>query len=206
MYRRAEQIFYASAIALLMAVLFVVRPAGSNETAGLQGRIGEDVSVAFTQLVGDEPLLLGVSSLWDGVFGFFDQSSDYLLTLLKPTSSEYVLAAQLEEFSYAFSQVSLALAVPSSPPGIETSFPDEMAMIPEIIEEPIYNIVPEGYRETAEVIAEPEVAGAAIFKRTPTGSKSWMTIEDAITRQQYCLAIYNGEVNKYLGECHYEFN
>ncbi|MGE5392615.1 MAG: hypothetical protein ACM3NH_02630 [Candidatus Saccharibacteria bacterium] len=210
MYRRAEQIFYASAIAILMAALFVIHPGRSMAVADLQDRMFSDAGLAVVQLIGDEPLFEGVSDLWAGVTGFYGEAADSMLALLAPTESEYRLASSVREGVGSMREFALAYRTASGSSGISNDLPETIASNIEPIGEPLYNIVPD---KNAGSIAwdmpkkspEPKVAGVAIVKPVPAG-QSWVTIEDAITRQKDCLAVYNGEVNIYLGECHYEFN
>ena len=74
-------------------------------------------------------------------------------------------------------------------------------------EEPLYNIVP--YRTIVKTIGT--VAGASIDLRAMTDpvnsqNQPWVTMRDALTGQYYCLAVYNGEVNKYLGPCKFDYH
>ncbi|OGE83644.1 MAG: hypothetical protein A3B10_04280 [Candidatus Doudnabacteria bacterium RIFCSPLOWO2_01_FULL_44_21] len=59
--------------------------------------------------------------------------------------------------------------------------------------------------------SKPLVAGEAVVdpflaldeaKNQAIMKTQWTTITDMITGQDYCLAIFNGEVNKYLGACY----
>lgn len=216
MYRQAEQIFYASAIAILMAVFFVINPNGTREVSSAQERIFSDVSLAFTQLIGDEPLFRGVSDLWDGVEGFYVSAADQALVLIQPTEAETRTLA----FFYKGTEAALGRLADGRVAGItketeetesaaglvieESAVLSDFGILP--IGEPIYNIVP--YTEAD--ITRSKLVGQAEFEPDRTVPvrhySGWMTVEDAITRQKYCLAVYNGEVNKYLGECVYEYN
>jgi hypothetical protein len=52
------------------------------------------------------------------------------------------------------------------------------------------------------------VAGAMVGITGPVNNPQmpWVTLTDNLTGQNYCVAIYNDTINKYLGECRYDYH
>jgi hypothetical protein len=63
-------------------------------------------------------------------------------------------------------------------------------------------LIPLDPKEIARLPEEGRVAGASVSKRLMP--PNWSTLTDNITGQQYCIALFNGEVSKYAGECKYD--
>ncbi len=192
--QRATSIFYGlSGFALLMA-LFVMQPSRVSEVTALQHEMSTQFSVALQQTFGDQSYFSDVWDVVDGVTAFYDQSTDATVALLTQPESD-------QDIIYVFKTVYLTFADAVSGQhgevaGVQTISPDNFMKEPAI-----YNILPSN--ET------PNVAGISVFNtdNQPVNTeKPWVTIQDNFTGQKYCLAIYNGEVNKYLGACKYDYH
>ena len=115
----------------------------------------------------------------------------------QPFFADFALIAEPDSDSdlvYVYSQVYQSLAKTAQPPpDADLVYKTAQITIPLnfMSGEAIYNIVP--YRSIVQTIGG-SVAGASV-------ASPWVTMQDAVTGQNYCLAVYNGHVNKYLGEC-----
>ena len=169
-------IAYGLAAFVLLNALFIMQSNQISDNnyviAEFKQTIRQEFLRAFMQTAGDTPWLGSAEIVIGGIIEFYDQAADELIALLNPRGTDDDL-------------VRVAQAVYSS---FKTSeYPEgEYTMT----EEPLYNITP----------AVPVVAG--IQTQNPVnGPNQWVTLRDNYTGQLYCLAMYNGEMNKYLGAC-----
>lgn len=196
MHPKALAIFYALSIFVLGTALFVLQPSQKPEVAELQGVIKQQISIAWQQTWGDRPFLAEVGDVYDGIAEFYNQSSNATVALLAAPDSDrdiaFVLQAVYSDFADVFRDSPSSVAEAPQP------------ILPEkfMTESPIYNIVPS--TTTAAVTAVGSVSGAVA--EPVNAPNSWVTIQDNFTGQLYCLAVYNGEVNKYLGACRNDYH
>ena len=215
MYGKTASIYYSLASFLLLTGLFVLTPNTSPEVTTLQSEIKHEISVAWEQTIGDEPFLTDLVTVLEGVEAFYTQSADAMIALLEDrTGSDRDLAwifnQTYNSIAASFKPKATELAV-NQVGGTQIEAEEELDMPNFMAEAPILNIVPEGFKlETSS----PVVAGVSnstpetfVYPdTTPVNlTQPWVTIKDNTTGQLYCLAVYNGEVNKYLGECKYEY-
>ncbi|OGE88064.1 MAG: hypothetical protein A3J07_01700 [Candidatus Doudnabacteria bacterium RIFCSPLOWO2_02_FULL_49_13] len=190
MTQAAEKLFYGLAGFILLTALFVLQPTNRTELAALQDEMTGRLSVAWQQTMGDGPYFDNLILVFDSINEFYGQAGNASLALLEHGVGDRDLAVIGRNFYHelAFSLSHLAdsgqilAAIPS---GIEF-----------MSEPPIYNIVPVAANSGA-------VAGALV--EPVNGDLPWVTMRDNLTGQLYCIAIYNSEVNKYLGPCKYDY-
>jgi hypothetical protein len=139
--------------------------------------------------------------VFDTVASFYDQSASATIALLSQPETDqdiiFVYSQVYQTFAKAFNP---NYGNPSAIAYTEMPLPSE---IPNFMsEEPLYNLVP--YREVVKTLqTTPVVAGTAVSVEVPVNSEElpWVTMSDNSTGQLYCVAIYNGTVNQYLGPC-----
>ncbi|MEJ0021974.1 MAG: hypothetical protein WDN47_05415 [Candidatus Doudnabacteria bacterium] len=193
--QRAAAIFYGLSIFVLMTAFFVLQPSKAPEVAAFQQSVKLQVSVAWQQTIGDGPYFDTLANIYDGVTGFYMQASNQAIALLSQPDSDaavyYVFHTTYQDFAQIFKSRQVHLAQTLNSPG-----PDKF-----MTEAAIDNIIPDSIVQASE--SSGVIAGAAVnaVDAPVNQENSWVTIQDNFTGQKYCLAIYNGEVNKYLGEC-----
>ena len=176
MYSKALKLFYVLSIFVLGTVLFVMTHSTYHATRSMQ----EQFSIAWQQTWGDQPYFTEIADVFDGVAEFYDQAGDATISLLSSPEAD-------QDVIHVFSKVYDGLAQ------IFGKNSEQVALDPAkfMSEQPIYNIVP------AVAGASVDISGVdPVNLHNP-----WFTARDAMTGQIYCTAIYNGEVNKYLGSC-----
>lgn len=194
MYSRVETIFWGLGIFLLSAGLFLLQPSKIPETTALQDQVQHQFIMAWQQTIGDQPYFDDLSIIYDGVSSFYNQAAIYAVSLIRQPESDaalaYVFKTTYQNFAVAFDKIKIGhkLADVQLPAVPANKFMTEQA---------IMNIVPGG-----------QVAGASVQSGNPVNSvaQPWVTIQDNFTGQLYCLAVYNGDVNKYLGPCKYDYH
>jgi hypothetical protein len=196
----AMSIYYSLAFVVVGATSFVLSPSDVPEMTKWQDGVKQEFMVAFQQTVGDQPWFSEFELVFDSVNQFYTDSTDAVVALLNDAEADediiYVFGQVYQSFAKAINQnkgSDLAYENLSLPP-MPSNF---------MAEESIYNIVP--YRTIVKTIdaTSGQVAGANSEEQVPVNSpkQPWVTIEDNSTGQLYCLAVYNGTVNNYLGAC-----
>lgn len=180
-----------------MTAFFVISPSKDPEVASLQNDIKHQFGIAWQQTLGDAAYFDTLGQIYEGVTAFYDQSSQAYISLISQPDSDqalyYVFHSTYEEFARIFSKEPKALATENI--DLNLSLPGKF-----MTEQALNNIVPETI-EPVKVSAG-LVAGAGVESAEPVNqTNSWVTLRDNFTGQLYCLAIYNGEINKYLGAC-----
>jgi len=204
MHQKATAIYYGLSIFLLLTALFVMQPSKGPEMVALQGQIKQEFSVAWQQTIGDQPYFDDLGMIYDGVDSFYNQAAIYTISLIRqPESAEvlaYIFKTTYQDFAQAIRGAQLSQKLAQT--DLEVLPPDKF-----MSEAPIYNIVPD-YAEALSGKPEGQVAGASVQSGNPVNSTNqpWVTIQDNFTGQLYCLAVYNGNVNKYLGPCKYDYH
>ncbi len=203
MYHKAQTIYYGLAIAVLGAGLFMMQPSQSNEVSVWQQSTSEQLSIAWQQTIGDQPWFSDAELVFDTIASFYDQSASSLIALIDQPETD-------QDIIYVYSQVYITFAKAINPNyGNQTAVAYTEVLLPESVpnfmaEEPLYNLVP--YREVVRTLPSmltPAVAGADVSLDQPVNSPElpWVTMTDNSTGQLYCVAIYNGTFNQYLGAC-----
>ncbi|OGE73699.1 MAG: hypothetical protein A3I07_02000 [Candidatus Doudnabacteria bacterium RIFCSPLOWO2_02_FULL_42_9] len=187
MYAQAKPIYYGLAAIVVSTAFFLFVPLSNPEVASVQQDMVQRLDIGWQQTIGDRAWFEEVFFIYDTVQNFYTQSADATIAFLEDSEADadiyFVWGSVYQIFADVFDQSDSNLA--HGPlPSAET-VPNFMT------EEPLYNLIP--YREVVKTIETPVVAGSA------TGA--WRTIIDGVTGQSYCLAIFNGEVNQYVGTC-----
>jgi hypothetical protein len=187
MYAKAQPIYYGLATLVVSTALFLAVPFNQPEVLTIQKDMVERLSIGWQQTMGDKPWFSEVSFIFDATNDFYTQAAAVTyISLSDPEATaeiNYVYGRVYQIFAQSFTKNSTLAENALPMPKIGEDF---------MTEEPLYNLIP--YREVVKTIETPTVAGVATVG-------PWNTITDAITGQSYCLAIYNGEVNQYLGTC-----
>ncbi len=185
MHTRAQQVFYILTSFIFLTAFFVFGNVGEirqvKEVGELRQSIQQQFSVAWQQTIGDQPYFDDLAYVFDGVSAFYDQSTVAYVDLISQPQADqdiiYVYQRVYSDFASVFQARASDVAVEKAEPLVMPGkFMTEAAM---------YNIIPG------------DVAGVSI-------DATWVTLQDVITGQPYCLAIYNSNVNKYLGSCKYD--
>ncbi len=226
MYYKVEQTYYTLSAVALFGVMFVFSPSTSVEVKDFQTQIIAQVRVAFNQTISDVDLVEPLDLVWSGIDSFYLAGSQQALAIIPAVEipdSVHLAFQQVSDKSIKFLASNFEKVLPQPIPAVE--YPQELAQAP------VYNIVPpftdsrqeayNGYvREeistnvvpSQELATEDTVSSSASVLGITTDeqplnsiSTPWVTLEDNITGQKYCVAIYNSEVNKYLGECKHDY-
>lgn len=204
MYSRVQTIFWGLSIFLLSAGLFLLQPSKIPETTVLQDQIQHQFIVAWQQTIGDQPYFDDFGLIYDGVTAFYSQSASATISLIRQPESDaalaYIFKTTYQDFVVAIKGAQLSQKLAQTDPQV---LPPGKFMT----EQAIYNIVPEQKQE-ARIKNQGQVAGVSVQSGNPVNSvtQPWVTIQDNFTGQIYCLAVYNGDVNKYLGPCKYDYH
>ncbi|MBI2607484.1 MAG: hypothetical protein HYW51_01535 [Candidatus Doudnabacteria bacterium] len=209
-HRRATQLFYGISSLVISVAVFLVLPFGFGELQEFKKDIRNQFTQAFIQTIGDQPFVADhVSLVWSSINNFYNQATDSTLALLAPGGSEDDLmriawgvrdrfAAIVRDLEYArtgrFDRLRTGrVAGENSDPRLRQDFGGQANLTnihpndPKFMtEEPLRNIVPESL---------------LIDDQPRNNDFPWVTLQDNITGQFYCVAIYDEEVNKYLGPC-----
>jgi hypothetical protein len=213
MHRKALKIFYGLSIFVWMTVFFAVHQTNVPEVNAWQSQVRQAVTIAWEQTYGDRPVTADFALAYEGVTGFYERASGEIVGLMQPLRSDRDLYHVFAEVYGIFAR---AAGGPIEPTILAM---DASERIPEnfMREESVYNIVPVSF-QSKDI---PEVSGVTqtinsretAWKNSEqegelpvnNETKQWVTLQDNITGAKYCLAIYNGEVNKYLGPCAYDY-
>lgn len=186
---RATSLFYALSAFVLFMALFVMKPSDVSEVALLQEEMQSQFSVAFQQTIGDQPYFEEILLVIDGVTNFYTLAADSSIALYEDKQADAELA-----FIFGATYEKLVSVVSSY---VKSANSATIAQ-----EEPQLTVPVADLAITEPVEDSFGVVSGALLDVLPVNlEKPWVTIQDNSTGQLYCLAIYNGEVNKYLGSC-----
>jgi len=191
---RATSLFYALSGFVLFTALFVMKPSGAPEVAALQNEMKIEFAQAFRQTVGDQPYFSETRLVFEGVSEFYNEAAGASIALFEDRETDaelaYIFTATYHNLLSTLS--SYLSGAPNS--GLVQVVPAEP--VPQV---DLAVIEPAGDYSGA-------VSGAVLDTLPVNLEKPWVTIQDNSTGQLYCLAIYNGEVNKYLGPCKNDYH
>jgi hypothetical protein len=202
MEQKANAIFYGLSGFLLMTALFVIQPSQVSEVSLLQNEMVQDFSTALHQTIGDQPFFSDVGTVIDGVAAFYDESASATIALFEPQDRDqdivYVYKTVFNIFAEVFTTPHGEVA------GVETV---NISLDKFMTEPAILNIIPGDHVTRNNEHVTEEIAGMSTQYSTPVNTdQPWVTLRDNFTGQTYCIALYNGEVNKYLGPCKYDYH
>lgn len=202
MHTSAEKIFYSLSIFLLGTGLFLLKPTPVAETSTLQAQFQHEFSIAWQETIGDQPVFDELALIYEGISDFYSQAADSAVALIQQPEADrdiiYVYKTTYQIFAQAVSQIKEARVAEAEPVIEPEKFMTEAA---------VANIIPENSKQEAVNSKQGEVAGVSIEITEPANNQlPWVTLRDNFTGQLYCLAVYNGEVNKYLGACKLDYH
>jgi len=160
----------------------------------LQNEMKTEFAQAFRQTMGDQPYFPEVAQVFEGVSSFYSEAAEASIALFEDKEADAELA-YIFGTTYHNLLSTLSSYLPSGPN-------TNLAQILPI----------ETLPEADLAITEPSedyqgaVSGAVLDVLPVNLERPWVTIQDNSTGQLYCLAIYNGEVNKYLGQCKNDYH
>lgn len=193
MHGKPATIFYSLASFVMFTALFVMQNSSIPEVAALQDTIQHEFSVALVQTIGDGPVFDDLILVFDSISEFYQESAIASISLVQDQASDRDLAFI---YTQAYEQVLLAFhPPPAMPAGAATT---ETTADNFMTEPAISNIIPEAPPEAGAVSG---LSNEAVNEVVP-----WVTMRDNLTGQLYCVALYNGELNKYLGACRYDYD
>jgi len=234
MYKRIEISFYLLSAFVLIGVMFLIHPARIEPTAQFQQTVLTQVVSAWDEIIVGVNPIEDLKFVYTSVDKFYSDSATAAIALLTPVPTPPEAERAIDNIAFAVSELlnfapdqiettTLAQAEQKQeledpiyniiPPFEENE--DVIDKLDEFIKDELLAIN-ELWSEL-EKMEEGVVAGESIEKATISyDSKSmsapvndsdrpWVTLKDNLTGQKYCVAIYNNEVNKYLGECKYDY-
>jgi hypothetical protein len=198
MYGLAEKLFYTLSAVVLGSAFFVVSPTHNSDTAFFQTQVRGEFAKASVQLLGDEPMFTEVPLVISAVNDFYAKSADAMIALLTPAPSEQDAAA-IAISTYNNLRVALRPVAPIEPQ-VSAAVQETQITIPQnfMQEDPVLNIIP------PSITFEDPMTTTTVASDSPAVNDSgfpWVNLRDINTGQIYCVAIYNTEVNRYLGPC-----
>lgn len=190
---RANTLFYALSAFILLTAVFVMKPSPAPEMNLLQSEIKTQFITAFQQTLGDQPYFDEVFLVFEGISAFYEQAASSAIVLLEDQEAD-------EELAFIF-QTTYKKFVATIGLYISGQTHANVA----VLEPPVSVMKPDLIINPARVRYEAAVSGSFVNNSPANLEKPWVTLQDNYTSQLYCLAIYNGEVNKYLGPCQDEY-
>lgn len=195
MHTKTQNLFYSLSIFLLFTALFLLQQNKIDEVTVLQDQIKQQFSVAWEQTLGDQSYFTPFEMVLEAVDDFYAQATASAIVLLNPRNAD-------DDMIYVFGHVYNNFAAVFTPPKpkIAGEIIDRTTIVPAnfMTTKPIYNIVPEDYITRNIYHVTSAVSGEILETKN---TQIWATMQDGVTGQIYCVAIFNGETNKYLGEC-----
>lgn len=166
-----------------------MKPSGVEEVGMLQDEMQTQFAIAFQQTMGDQPYFSEALLVIEGVSDFYNQAAVSSIALFEDKQAD-------AELAYVFGATyNKLVSVVSS--YVKSGSIVNIAQKEPLPAPPVADLV----------VTEPvrdyygAVSGALLDVSPVNLEKPWVNIQDNFTGQLYCLAIYNGEVNKYLGSC-----
>jgi hypothetical protein len=224
MYHRVEQFFYVSAGIFLMMILFLLQSSPVVQTSEVQNEFKSEVKLVLNDLTQGLDPLREVKLVYGGITDFYGSAAGETIALLEPIPAppqmqrmiDHVALATAQVFDFSKPANNLHIADTQSPFAI-SRYSDPAPAFANIVppfEEVFYEF--ESFDEELGMIADEHsqiaaergrVAGKSVVIDQPANSATtpWVTLKDNVTGQQYCVSIYNNEVNRYSGPCKYDY-
>ncbi|HEX5430230.1 MAG TPA: hypothetical protein VFX17_04105 [Patescibacteria group bacterium] len=206
-----EQLFYSLSAVLLLAAAFVLQPARNSDVAQFQQSVKHQFQVATLEVIGDRPWFGEVNLIVSSVNEFYQESADAVIVALTPAPTESGVAYIGNSMIHEFAQLLTPAKINQPAVAVVPTF-----QIPAnfMQEPPIDNIIPAGDHKNpvadangaqASISAVQSIASANTAINDGLGSP-WVNLRDSDTGQVYCVAIFNAEVNRYIGPCKDEYH
>ncbi len=215
MYKQVEQTFYTLSIFVLLGLMFVARPANKTfegvSTAEFKEGIVRQFRVAVDQILVPVHPVSELSLLWQSIDKFYFTSSQEVLVVIPAIEMPDGVQVALDRLAFAVAEglrghQSFSVQSVVQNPSHDVSGETRVSLLNKALD--LAKSLQRNLAiETASraIISAPtgSVAGLSINSVEAANSrqKPWVTLEDNLTGQKYCVAIYNSTVNKYLGEC-----
>ncbi|MBX4188329.1 MAG: hypothetical protein KW793_04325 [Candidatus Doudnabacteria bacterium] len=204
MTRAIYQSMFVSLSMLLMAVFFVVQPSDKEEMKAFQTQLKEEFSIASAEILQGESFVEPFAFVWSSISNFYDVSANEALALLQPDSAFNDLAMMFNKEYQANLKIAAVPVLPHPPTedaliNIVPVDENEFLLDPYFNEDLAYGILGEGVVAGESIdIYEDDIIEKPI---SPVPPVVWRTINDSITGDPNCVAIFNGTVNAYPGPC-----
>ncbi len=192
MSHRTHKIFYTLSAFVLMMAFFLLQPSKNPEVAQLQSQMGQQFSVAWQQTIGDQPYFEEFAVIFDGVKSFYEQSATAVVALMEDKAMDRDLAFVFKTAYQDFGQIIT---------GQRGWQPTQVAEAKQAASLGLVTPTPWVSLPQATISQSGSVAGAVLDNSPVNIEKPWVTMKDNLTGQLYCVALYNGELNKYMGPC-----
>jgi hypothetical protein len=175
-----------------MMAFFLLSPSKNKDVAALQSEMGREFSVAWQQTIGDQPYFEEFAVIFDGVRDFYEESATAMVALIEDKEMDRDLAFVFKTAYQDFGQIITGQRGWQPTHVAEAKQAPSMGLITPTA---WVNLPPATISESGFV------AGAVLDNSPVNIEKPWVTLKDNLTGQLYCVAFYNGELNKYLGPC-----
>ena len=190
----SEKIYYTLSIALLGALLFIARPSSNPVAENLRNEISNQFNLAFLQVVQPQSVLEDVENVVLAVNEFYNQSAEATIALLNPIASNKVLELAVDRAYTGLTSVFLkyhSLVKPTfASSGISSNF--------------FFHSKSFERSENKDAFVNSPGLNKGFFyfgSENNTAQSNWTNLKDLVTGQIYCVAIFNSEINRYLGPC-----
>jgi hypothetical protein len=208
MYGLAEKIYYGLLALVLASVLFVVQQSDNKDVSLFQSQVKNEFKIAAVQVLGDQSVFESFQIVISGVNQFYEDAATEMIAMLQPAPSE-------QDMNTMLSEVYKKLIVAFNP----KTYHDQLAQV-----QP--KVLGAETREQSPVVAAPEIHAShemvgpipppipldfkkitttASVPAIETDDRVWVDLNDGVTGQTYCVAIFNAEVNRYLGSCKHDY-
>jgi hypothetical protein len=219
MFQWQEKLFYGLTAVVLGGALFAMGNSSNPEVASFQHNVQHQFTFAAAQVFGDQPVLDNVDLVIASIDQFYARATNVTLALLTPPASEdalnYVAATVYTDFALATHIQKPQVAAIPLPEilGAHTEVAAAEIIIPPnfMQEQPIYNIIP-GHTIAAPLPTlrhlDNLISGEMLYSLPAVNDSTgpWSNMRDSNTGQVYCIAIFNGTPNQYIGPCKHDFH
>ncbi|HEV8601698.1 MAG TPA: hypothetical protein VGQ87_03855 [Patescibacteria group bacterium] len=193
------------------------------------------LKTAFIETIGDGPWFSDLAIIYDGVNDFYQTAATSAIVLFSPSKNDedlmqlavevksklYESLVRLPEVWFAHRESIAANFMTEEPlynivPNYEQKSETIATVSDQELSMMLFGLLEKEVNSSlsSQPIAQSGdvnvglVAGTWLFeKEQPVNSQAqpWVTVQDNMTGQLFCLAIYDGEVNKYSGPCRYDY-
>jgi hypothetical protein len=182
----------------LMAVLFVMQPTDDKDMQAFKSEVQDMFVTAAHQVMGDQSVVEPFAFVWTVTQDFYGQSADQALALLKPDDS-------LVELALMFDGEYLLDKEMIQAPVITRAASEEPVQLVALQHNETEDLLDPNFDEDLAYVEDfgGRVAGESITtgEPQPTQTAEWVELHDSITGEAYCVAVFFGAINSYMGPC-----
>lgn len=211
----AETIFYSLSALALGAALFVLQPTHNTDLSRFQFDAKHEFATAALQVFGDDPGAYGynqASFIVSSINQFYAEAANATIELIQPLPGQYddltyIARNMKNEFVSLYGQIR---GMTPQVAGVSTS--SEQLFVPPadfMSQPPLANIVPDTFSSApkpAPIVESAQITLPQASTPVPKPQDIWVNLQDGATGQVYCVAIFNAEVNRYLGPCRNDYH